>query len=133
MIPIRLALRNFLSYTDVHEPLLFEGIHVACLSGENGAGKSTLLDAITWALWGYSRAGSASAQQLVHAGRTEMEVDFEFRLAGDTYRVLRKWSARGRGAGTANLDLSSKTASRSARSAATRSARPRARSSDSCG
>jgi DNA repair protein SbcC/Rad50 len=108
VIPVRLALRNFLSYTDVHEPLLFEGIHVACLSGENGAGKSTLLDAITWALWGYSRAGSGSAQQLVHAGRTEMEVDFEFRLAGDTYRVLRKWSARGRGAGTANLDLSIK-------------------------
>ena len=31
MIPIRLALRNFMSYTDVHEPLLFEGIKVACL------------------------------------------------------------------------------------------------------
>ena len=110
MIPVRLALRNFMSYTDVHEPLLFEGIHVACLSGENGAGKSTLLDAITWALWGYSRAGSGSAQQLVHAGRTEMEVDFEFRLAGETYRVLRKWTApRGRtGSGTSVLELSVK-------------------------
>src|SRR4051812_20484027 len=110
MIPVRLALRNFLSYTDVHEPLVFEGIHVACLSGDNGAGKSTLLDAITWALWGYSRAGSGSAQQLVHAGRTEMEVDFEFRLAGETYRVLRKWTApRGRtGSGTSVLELSIK-------------------------
>lgn len=108
MIPIRLALRNFLSYTDVHEPLLFEGIHVACLSGENGAGKSTLLDAMTWALWGYSRAGSGSAQHLVHAGRAEMEVDFEFRLAGDTYRVLRKWTApRGRSSsGSSVLELS---------------------------
>ena len=96
MIPIRLALRNFMSYTDVHEPLLFEGIRVACLSGENGAGKSTLLDAITWALWGYSRAGSGSAQQLIHVGKTDMEVEFEFRLAGETYRVIRKWSARGR-------------------------------------
>jgi exonuclease SbcC len=107
MIPIRLALRNFMSYTDVHEPLLFEGIHVACLSGENGAGKSTLLDAITWALWGYSRAGAGSAQHLVHAGRTEMEVELEFRLAGQTYRVVRKWSApRGRtGSGTSLLDL----------------------------
>src|SRR5215813_3627635 len=80
MIPVRLAVRNFMSYTDIHEPLVFEGIHVACLSGENGAGKSTLLDAITWALWGYSRAGAGSAQQLVHAGRTEMEVEYEFRL-----------------------------------------------------
>src|SRR3954453_5272833 len=105
-----LALHNFLSHPDVHEPLVFEGIHVACLSGDNGAGKSTLLDAITWALWGYSRAGSGSAQQLVHAGRTEMEVDYEFRLAGETYRVLRKWTApRGRtGSGTSVLELSIK-------------------------
>jgi exonuclease SbcC len=110
MIPVRLALRNFLSYTDVHEPLVFEGIHVACLSGENGAGKSTLLDAMTWALWGYSRAGAGSAQQLVHSGRTEMEVDFEFRLAGETYRVVRKWTApRGRtGSGNTVLDLAVK-------------------------
>lgn len=108
MIPVKLALRNFMSYTDVHEPLLFEGIHLACLSGENGAGKSTLLDAMTWALWGYSRAGSGSAQQLVHSGRTEMEVEYEFKLAGDIYRVVRKWSAprSGRGAGTSLLDLS---------------------------
>src|SRR3954470_19100367 len=85
-------------------------MHVACLSGDNGAGKSTLLDAITWALWGYSRAGSGSAQQLVHAGRTEMEVDFEFKLAGEIYRVLRKWTApRGRtGSGTSVLELSIK-------------------------
>ncbi len=84
MIPVRLALRNFMSYTDAHEPLVFEGIHVACLSGENGAGKSSLLDAITWALWGYSRAGAGSGQQLVHTGRTEMEVDYEFRLGTET-------------------------------------------------
>ncbi|MCC7371767.1 MAG: SMC family ATPase [Chloroflexi bacterium] len=108
MIPVKLGLRNFMSYTDVHEPLVFEGIHLACLSGENGAGKSTLLDAVTWALWGYSRAGAGSAQQLVHAGRTEMEVEYEFRLAGETYRVLRKWTAprTGRGSGTTLLDLS---------------------------
>jgi DNA repair protein SbcC/Rad50 len=110
VIPVRLALRNFLSYTDVHEPLVFEGIHLACLSGENGAGKSSLLDAVTWALWGYSRAGAGSAAQLVHAGRTEMEVEFEFRLSGETYRVVRKWTAprSGRGSGTALLDLSVK-------------------------
>jgi len=108
MIPIRLALRNFMSYTDVHEPLLFEGIRVACLSGENGAGKSTLLDAVTWALWGYSRAGSGSAQNLVHVGRTEMEVEFEFKLDRETYRVVRKWAAsRGRTtSGTSALELS---------------------------
>jgi len=110
VIPVRLALRNFMSYTDVHEPLVFDGIHVACLCGENGAGKSTLLDAITWVLWGYSRAGAGSAQQLVHVGRAEMEVDFELKLAGETYRVVRKWTApRGRtGSGSTVLDLSVK-------------------------
>jgi exonuclease SbcC len=113
MIPIRLAVRNFMSYTDIHEPLTFEGIHVACLSGENGAGKSTLLDAVTWALWGYSRAGAGSAQQLIHTGRTDMEVDFEFMLAGETYRVIRKWTApRRSGSGTTLLELSVKDGDR---------------------
>jgi AAA15 family ATPase/GTPase len=48
VIPIKLKLRNFMSY---HEgELAFRGIHLAALTGENGAGKSSLLDAITWAL-----------------------------------------------------------------------------------
>jgi exonuclease SbcC len=90
-----------MSYTDVHDPLVFEGIHVAVLSGENGAGKSTLLDAITWALWGKARA--RTQDELVHAGSAEMEVDFEFDLTGQRYRVVRR-RAVGRGAGTL-LDL----------------------------
>ena len=95
MIPVKLALRNFMSYTDIHEPLVFDGIHLACLSGENGAGKSALLDAITWVLWGQSRA--RTTDQLVHAGRSEMEVELEFVLAEANYRVIRKRSATGRG------------------------------------
>ena len=101
MIPVRLSLRNFMSYTDIHEPLVFDGIHVACLSGENGAGKSTLLDAITWALWGQSRA--RTTDQLVHAGRTEMEVELEFVLAGAQYRVVRKRTTTGRGSTVLDL------------------------------
>ena len=90
-----------MSYTDIHEPLVFDGIHVACLSGENGAGKSTLLDAITWALWGQSRA--RTQDQLVHLGRAEMEVELEFVLAETVYRVVRKRIAGSRG--TTILDL----------------------------
>ena len=97
MIPIRLQVRNFMCYTDVHAPLLFEGFQLACLSGQNGHGKSALLDAVTWALWGKSRA--RTADELIHAAgaATEMEVEFEFLLGNGCYRVIRKRSRRGRG------------------------------------
>ncbi|HYW89931.1 MAG TPA: SMC family ATPase, partial [Chloroflexota bacterium] len=94
MIPISLNLRNFMSYTDVHEPLRFDGIHVAVLTGDNGHGKSALLDAITWALWG--RARSRAVDELIHSGAADMEVEFEFALDEHQYRVIRKRQRRGR-------------------------------------
>ena len=87
MIPLKLSLRNFMCYRDNVPPLLFEGIHIACPSGDNGQGKSALLDAITWALWGKARAED---DELIHFGRDEMEVEFEFRVGQGHYRVLRK-------------------------------------------
>jgi exonuclease SbcC len=94
MIPLSLNLRNFMSYTEVHEPLCFEGIHVAVLTGDNGHGKSALLDAITWAVWG--RARSRSVDELIHSGASDMEVEFEFALDDHQYRVIRKRQRRGR-------------------------------------
>lgn len=94
MIPMKLALRNFLCYRDNVEPLDFSGIHLACLSGENGHGKSALLDAITWVLWGKARA---STDELIHFGEVEMEVEFEFALGEQVYRVIRKRDRRNRG------------------------------------
>jgi exonuclease SbcC len=94
MIPLTLNVRNFMSYTEVHEPLRFEGIHVAVLTGDNGHGKSALLDAITWALWGRARA--RSVDELIHAGASEMEVEFEFLLDECQYRVIRKRQRRGK-------------------------------------
>ncbi|MGI8550931.1 MAG: AAA family ATPase [Dehalococcoidia bacterium] len=88
MVPARLALRNFLCYREACAPLDFTGIHVACLTGENGNGKSALLDAITWALWGEARANTDD--ELIHLGRTEMEVEFEFYVGEQRYRVIRK-------------------------------------------
>ena len=92
MVPVRLVLRNFLSYGEDVPPLDFTGIHIACLSGENGHGKSALLDAITWALWGSARAcdNNRGADQLIRLGATEMEVELWFESGGRIYRVVRK-------------------------------------------
>ncbi len=88
MVPIKLALKNFMCYRDNVPTLYFEGFHVACLCGDNGHGKSALLDAITWALWGEARA--KSDDDLIHLGQSEMEVEFEFSVSQNRYRVLRK-------------------------------------------
>lgn len=105
MIPVRLQVRNFLSYRDNVPPLDFAGIHVACLSGANGHGKSALLDAITWVLWGEARAGARQDDQLIHQGQTDMEVEFDFLMDGQLYRVIRKRTTRGRGQGTLELQM----------------------------
>jgi exonuclease SbcC len=88
MIPVRLALKNFMCYRDNVPPLSFEGIHIACLCGDNGNGKSAIFDAITWALWGKSRA--RSDDDLIHSGQSEMEIELEFISGEQQYRVLRK-------------------------------------------
>src|SRR5213080_3433438 len=93
MIPIKLTLRNFLSYGEASDPLDFSGIHVACLTGCNGGGKSALLDGITWALWGQAR--TSSADDLVRVGQSSMQVEFDFGFDGAEYRVIRK-RTRGR-------------------------------------
>jgi DNA repair protein SbcC/Rad50 len=100
MIPIRLELKNFLAYRSP-DPLRFDGIHLACLTGPNGAGKSSLLDAITWALWGSARA--KRDDDLVHMGQSDMLVQLDFDQEGTTYRVVRRRSRKGRGAGTLDL------------------------------
>lgn len=85
MIPIRLTLKNFLSYREA--TLDFRGLHTACICGANGAGKSSLLEAISWAVWGQSRA--ASEDDVVHIGAKEAQVDFTFVSQQRTYRIIR--------------------------------------------
>ncbi|HEX8297977.1 MAG TPA: SMC family ATPase [Rubricoccaceae bacterium] len=95
MVPVRLQLRNFLSYGESAPALDFDAFHVACLSGGNGQGKSALLDAITWALWGEARKSSDSRkpdEQLMRVGAREMEVDFEFTLGGAGHRIVRRYT-----------------------------------------
>lgn len=101
MIPIRLELHNFLPYR-APDPIIFDGIALACLTGQNGAGKSSLLDAISWSLWGKARA--KRDDELIHLGQTEMHVQLDFEQEGILYRVLRRRTRRGRSS-TGALDL----------------------------
>ena len=103
MLPLKLTVENFMPYRGAQEPLILEGLGIACLSGPNGAGKSSLLDAITWALWGRSRAG-ASADQLVAAQMSDMGVQLEFQSHGVDYRVERRHRRRASG-GNTTLDF----------------------------
>jgi len=93
MIPIKLSLRNFMCYQDNVPAIPFESFRTACLCGDNGNGKSALIDALTWALWGKSRA--RSADELVHMGKSEMEVELEFAVGKQVYRVIRKHARSG--------------------------------------
>ena len=97
MIPVRLELKNFMSYGEDVPALDLTGMHTICLSGENGNGKSALLDAITWSLWGESRAGKNRHDDLVRIGADEMSVQFTFEMDGILYRVIRKRSKRASG------------------------------------
>jgi exonuclease SbcC len=105
MIPVRLKLRNFMCYRDNVPPLDFTGIHLACLSGDNGNGKSAIIDAITWALWGKARA--RSIDDLVHTTQSEMEVEFDFTVENQLYRIIRKRSRpkKRTGAGQSSLEF----------------------------
>ncbi|MEB3311018.1 MAG: exonuclease subunit SbcC [Snowella sp.] len=85
MIPLQLTLKNFLSYRET--TLDFRGIHTACICGANGAGKSSLLEAITWVIWGQSRA--ASEDDVLHTGADYVRVDFQFISNQQTYKVIR--------------------------------------------
>ena len=102
MIPLTLALHNFMPYRDP-APLDFSGIHVACLAGDNGAGKSALLDAITWALWGKARA--RRDDELICQGQTEMSVEFTFAFGDNVYRVVRARKGGTRGASALDLQV----------------------------
>jgi exonuclease SbcC len=93
MIPLKLRLHNFMSYRG-DATLDLSGIHLACLAGDNGHGKSSLLDAMTYALWGETRA--RREDDLITLGTDEMEVELTFMLGDEPYRVLRKRSKRGK-------------------------------------
>lgn len=103
MTPLHLKLKNFLSYREETD-LDLAPIRIACLAGDNGAGKSALLDAMTWAIWGKTRA--SNDREVICIGETEMEVTFTFRLGERDYRIFRRRSfARGGASGQHTLEF----------------------------
>jgi len=95
MIPLKLQIKNFLSYGSPTQTIDFEPHHLVCLSGKNGHGKSALLEALTWALWGNARktiATTKADEGLLRLGQTNMVVALDFLCNGNTYRVRREFS-----------------------------------------
>ncbi len=100
MQPIKIALQNFLSYGDVEVGL--DGLRLAAVLGANGAGKSSIAtDAITWPLYGEGRY--KDIDRYIRQGQENAVVELQFVLAGETYRVIRTRSNKGRGKSTLEL------------------------------
>ena len=104
MVPLRLSIKNFMCYRSNVPELDLEGLHVACLCGDNGHGKTALFDAITWVLWGQSRAHTQD--ELVHQGEQDMAVELVFKALNQRYRVSRRHSKSARSSrGSTLLEL----------------------------
>ncbi len=95
MVPIRLEIRDFLSYKGTHV-LDFSGVHVASIIGPNGAGKSAILDAMTFSLFGKARKPTtvgrvtkADREKIINDYADSCEVSLEFQVEGNRFLVDR--------------------------------------------
>src|SRR5690606_6874567 len=85
---VRLSLLNFRQHAET-EVVFRPGL--TGIIGPNGAGKSTILEAIAWAIYGSAAArGTNDTIRFSRApGRSRVEVELTFELAGHEYRVVR--------------------------------------------
>lgn len=93
MIPIRLQLENFMSYGKGVPPLQLSDVRLACLSGDNGNGKSAILDAMTWALFGATRA--PREDDVIRLGAPHCRVLLDFQIGESKYRVIKYRDRKG--------------------------------------
>lgn len=88
MIISKIQLHNFMGYKG-STSIDFEGKKIIAICGKNESGKSSILQAISYVLFGKTRAKKET--QLIHAGADEMFVEMHFDLNGDKH-----WVRRGR-------------------------------------
>ncbi len=95
MIPLKISLKNFLSYGSQLQTIDFTDHALICLTGKNGHGKTSLLDALTWAIWGQARKNSGTSRAdegLVRLGEKQMVVYVEFLFNDRHYRIRREFT-----------------------------------------
>jgi DNA repair exonuclease SbcCD ATPase subunit len=85
----KLAYRNFLSTGNYKTVIDLTRHNTTLISGENGAGKSTMLDALTYALFGKSFRGIKLPQLINSINDKECEVEIEFLIGKDEYKIVR--------------------------------------------
>ncbi len=85
----KLSWKNFLSTGNYATTLDLTRHNNTLVSGENGAGKSTMLDALTFALFGKSFRGINIPQLPNSINEKNCEVEIEFTIGKDEYRVFR--------------------------------------------
>lgn len=93
MIPLKLQVENFMSYGKGVPPLPLSDMRLACLSGDNGNGKSAILDAITWVLFGQTRA--PREDDVIRLGAPSCRVMLDFQLGETKYRVVKQRDRKG--------------------------------------
>lgn len=86
MRPVRLEIEGFASYL-APTAVDFDGLRLLAVVGSTGSGKSSLLDAITFALYGKTRAGSVDS--VVNTKGIKAAASFTFELGERTYRASR--------------------------------------------
>ncbi len=91
MLPIKLKMQAFASYTEAVEIDFKKLDRLFLIHGETGAGKTAVLDAMMYALYGESSGGERSEMRcaLPAAEKLPTEVEFTFTAGGKLYTFTR--------------------------------------------